>query len=347
MANSTPVSTPISESTTAPAVGSVLNRLQSLADETRARVLLLLEVSELTVGEICQIVQMPQSTVSRHLGILTQEGWLTVRPEGTSRHYRLSPALEAPARQLWEAVREELSETEAAAEDRIRARSVLEARAERSRAFFSSEAGHWDQLRRELFGDRADLKLLPGLLHGTEVIGDLGCGTGHLSRLLAPFARQIIAIDRSPEMLDVARSRLQGCGNVEVREGDLNALPIETGRLNLAIVSLVLHYVVDPDRVLSEVHRALRPGGRILILDMQRHDRAGLREEMGHVWLGFVPEELRVLLEEVGFGSVGFAPLPPDPESTGPRLFVLRAIRSERGRRAPRHTPGGMRMLEL
>ena len=328
-------------------VAPVLDRLQSLADEARTRILLLLEASEFAVGEICQIVQMPQSTVSRHLGILAHEGWLAARSEGTSRHYRFSPTLEPAAKQLWAAIRDELSVTTAVREDRMRARSVLETRAERSRAFFSSEASRWDRLRQELFGDRADLKLLPGLLHGTEVIGDLGCGTGHLTRLLAPFARRVVAIDRSPAMLQVARRRLRDCENAEVRQGDLNALPIESGKLNLAILSLVLHYVVDLDRALSEVHRVLRPGGRILILEMQEHDRASFRDEMGHVWLGFPPHALRDLMEEVGFGAVRVAPLPADPEAAGPRLFVIRALRTDRGRRTPRPAGGKMRMLEL
>ncbi len=340
-----PASAP--DSPTHSTVAPVLDRLHSLADETRTRVLLLLEANELTVGEICQVVQMPQSTVSRHLGILAQESWLVVRSEGTSRHYRLSPRLDPRARRLWQAVRDELAEATIAGEDRLRARSVLEARAERSRAFFSTEAGRWDQLRQNLFGDQADLKLLPGLLHGTEVIGDLGCGTGHLTRLLAPFARRVTAIDRSPAMLEIARKRLSDCDNVDVREADLGSLPIETGRLDLAIVSLVLHYVVDLDRTLSEVHRVLRPGGRILILDMQEHDRAGFREEMGHVWLGFEPDELKALLEEIGFAAVAVAPIPPDPGANGPRLFVLRGLRSEKRRRTQKHAREGMRLREL
>ena len=133
----------------------VLGQLSSLADETRARILLLLDGSELSVSEICQVVQLPQSTVSRHLRILSREGWLTARSEGPSRHYRVSPALEASARALWDAVRGELSRSPAAEADRARAKGVLDARAERSRTFFSSEARRWDTLREELFGAEA------------------------------------------------------------------------------------------------------------------------------------------------------------------------------------------------
>ena len=301
----------------------VLGRLSSLADETRARILLLLDGSELTVSEICQVVQLPQSTVSRHLRILSREGWLTARAEGPSRHYRVSPSLEASARALWDAVRGELSRSPAAEADRARAKSVLDARAERSRAFFSSAAGRWDTLREELFGAEVDLRLLPALLRPGDVVGDLGCGTGRLTRLLAPFARQVVAVDRSAEMLRVARERLAGQENVDVREGDLEALPIGEGTLDLAILSLVLHYVVDPPRALAEVHRALRPGGRILILDMVRHQRTAFREEMGHVWLGFTREDLTGWLEAAGFDPPRLSELPADPSAAGPLLFNL------------------------
>lgn len=308
-----------------PDPAGVLDRLSSLADETRVRLLLLLETSELTVGELGQVLQMPVSTISRHLGILSQEGWLRVRSEGTSRHYRFSSELSSGAEDLWSAVRDDLSRTGAAREDRIRAKSVLQARAERSKAFFTSEAGRWDHLKGELFGERADLQLLAGLLAGSEVVGDLGCGTAGLTGLLAPFAAKVIGVDRSPEMLTLARDRMAEHPNVELRQGELESLPIEDHALDVAVLSLVLHYVVEPRRVLGEVGRVLAPDGRILILDMQGHDRAGFREEMGHLWLGFARKEMEGWLGDAGFEDVRMVSLPPHPEATGPRLFALRA----------------------
>lgn len=308
-------------------VAHVLGRLGSLADETRARILLLLEANELTVGEICQIVQLPQSTVSRHLGILSGEGWLAVRSEGTSRHYRWSSTPEPGAEPLWRAVRDQISDCPVAVEDRARAASVLEARAERSAAFFSSEAGRWDHLRQELFGARADLQLLTGLLDGEDV-GDLGCGTGHLSRLIAPFARRVFAVDRSPEMLGLARERLDGFANAEVRRGDLRKLPLEDASLDVAILALVLHYVVDLERAFSELHRVLRPSGRALVLDMMTHEHASFGEEMGHAWLGFNPQALSARLASAGFGPARISVLPPDATARGPSLFTLTALRS-------------------
>ncbi len=310
--------------------GAVLEPLRSLADETRARSLLLLERDELTVGEVSQVLQLPQSTVSRHLAILLNDGWLRVRADGTSRHYRLAPDLPDPLRRLWGAVREGLGATRAAAEDRARAGSVLQARAERARAFFAQEASRWDHLKARLFGQGADLRLLPALLEGTETIGDLGCGTGGLTALLAPFAGRVVGVDRSPEMLELAHRRVAERPNVELRQGTLEELPLADASLDVAVLALVLHYVADPARVLSEVRRTLRPGGRLLLLDMEEHDRSGFHEEMGHLWLGFPEVTLEGWLEEAGFGDVLRTTLPPDPDATGPRLFALRARRVRR-----------------
>ena len=318
-----------------PAVGPVLSRLHDLADESRVRILFLLEANEYSVGEICRVVQLPQSTVSRHLGTLAKGGWVGSRAEGTSRYYRLLRVLDASAAELWEAVRKELSGAATVEEDRRRARGVLDARADSARAFFRSEAGRWDRLREDLFGEQVDAALLGGLLAGTELIGDLGCGTGHLTRLLAPFARRVVAVDRSPAMLELARRRLRDEARAEVIQGDLAALPIVSGQLDLAILSLVLHYVVDVEAVLAEVHRVLGPAGRVLIVEMREHERTGFAEEMGHLWLGFRPETLAELLGEAGFRPVSVLPLTPDPKVKGPGLFVLRASRTERPGRAP------------
>jgi len=310
-------------------IPGVLNWLGSLSDQTRGRILLLLERGELTVTELGQVLQLPQPTVSRHLARLARDGWVTMRVDGRSRHYRISSELEGSARRLWLAVREELAETPESVEDRVRARSVLEARAERSRAFFASRAGRWDHLRRDLFGTRAELQLLPALVNPGEVVGDLGCGTGRLARLLSPFAHTVIALDRSPEMLEVARRRTRDFKNVQVREGELEALPFEDASLDVAILALVLHYVVDPEVALGELYRVLRPGGRLLVLDMQPHNRTAFREEMGHVWLGFSATELQGWLQGAGFVESTFAEVPADPDSSGPLLFTLRASRSK------------------
>ena len=306
----------------------IFDRLSALADATRSRLLLLLERHELTVGELCQVLQLPQSTVSRHLKLLGDEGWAVARAEGTSRRYRMPVDRMDPAqRQLWSMVRPEVASMPHAARDAERLRSVLAERTTRSREFFSAAAGEWDRVRAELFGRRADLHALLGLLDERWTVGDLGCGTGQLAESLAPFVARVVAVDASPEMLDAARARLAEVPNVETRAGTLEALPVDDGALDAAVVFLVLHYVAEPAAALAEAARALRPGGRLLVVDMAPHDREEYRHAMGHLWQGFAPEELRGWAADAGLTGFRYVPLPPDPAAKGPALFAATARR--------------------
>ena len=305
---------------------AILDRISVLGDETRTRILALLERSEFTVSELCSALQSPQPTVSRHLKTLASEGWVEARAEGRNRHYRFSPELDEAARSLWRIVREELGSSGVYSADGERARAVLEHRRLRSTEFFATSAEGWDELRGELFGSGTGLAPLLGLVDPDAVVGDLGTGTGVLAARLAPFAGRVVAVDRSGEMLSTARVRMENVENVDLRQGDLEALPVSDGELDIAILALVLHYVVDPPAVLAEVRRALKPGGRIILLDMRRHDRGpGFTEAMGHVWPGFEDERLSAWLLDAGFESVRVVPLPHDPEATGPLLFLASA----------------------
>lgn len=315
---------------------AIFDRMSALADATRSRLLLLLERHELTVGELCQVLQLPQSTVSRHLKLLGDEGWVSARAEGTSRRYRMpADRMDADARQLWQLVRGQVAALGAAEQDAQRLRSVLAQRSTRSREFFSSAAGEWDRLRAELFGRRADLVGLLGLLEESWTVGDLGCGTGQISQSLAPFVRRVIAVDGSPAMLDAARARLAGLENVETREGELESLPVADGELDAAIAFLVLHYVTEPAEALAQAARALRPGGRLLVVDMMPHDREEYVQAMGHVWQGFEAVRLEGWMAEAGLGAFRYVPLPPDPAAKGPGLFAASA------RKGPGPSPGG------
>ena len=308
---------------------AIFERMSALADATRSRLLLLLERHELTVGELCQVLQLPQSTVSRHLKLLGDDGWVSARAEGTSRRYRMpADGMDADARQLWQLVRREVAALPGAAQDAQRLRSVLAQRSTRSREFFSSAAGEWDRLRAELFGRRADLNALLGLLDDAWTVGDLGCGTGQIAESLAPFVARVIAIDSSPAMLEAARARLDGLPNVETREGELESLPVADGELDAATAILVLHYVAEPGEALAEAARALRPGGRLLVVDMMPHDREEYRQAMGHVWQGFEAERLERWMADAGMTAFRYVPLPPDPAAKGPTLFAASARRS-------------------
>jgi ubiquinone/menaquinone biosynthesis C-methylase UbiE/DNA-binding transcriptional ArsR family regulator len=306
----------------------IFDRMTALADNTRSRMLLVLERHELSVNEIRTVLQLPQSTVSRHLKILGDHGWVISRPEGTSRRYRMTDKLEASARRLWHLVREHVVATSAAAQDFRRVQSVLARRRTRSQKFFSSAAGQWDRLRSELFGSRSDIMGLLGLVDESWRVGDLGCGTGQLSELIAPFAGDVIAVDDSAAMVSAARKRVTSFDNVSVRAGSLEALPIDDGLLDVAFMFLVLHYVVEPELAVGEAHRVLKPGGRLIIVDMMPHDRQDLAHEMGHVWRGFSEHQLGELLRGAGFPGGRYHPLPADASAKGPTLFTAVARRT-------------------
>lgn len=308
---------------TAPAV---FGRLSALADPIRGRLLLALERHELTVREIQAVLQLPQSTVSRHLKVLADLELVVTRSEGTSNWYRM-PAreLEPSARRLWLAVREEVAGSSGARRDAARLQRVLADRHLTSQRFFDSTAGQWDRLKSELFGTSPELHALPGLLDEAWTVGDLGCGTGHLAAALAPFVHRVIGVDESAAMLKSARQRTRELTNVELRSGTLEAPPLESAELDAALLMLVLHHATDPGRVLAAAHSALRPRGKLLIVDMLPHDHAEYREQMGHQWLGFGETELRGWLEQSGFAAVRYVTLPIDPKAKGPALFALSA----------------------
>jgi ArsR family transcriptional regulator len=302
---------------------AILDHLTALSDPTRSRILLLLDRHELTVSELCSIMQIPQSTASRHLKALVDSGWIAARNEGTSHLYTMTrDELDAPARRLWLLVREQVGPTPAATQDQRRLHAALAERRTKSQEFFSSSAGQWDRVRDELFGDRVHFAALAGLADADWIAGDLGCGTGQVSAALAPFVGRVIAVDSSAAMLQAAKRRLAGFDNIDLRRGELEALPIDDVRLDVAALMLVLHHVPEPEKALAEVARVLKPGGRLIVGDMLPHDRDSYRHQMGHVWLGFSTEHIGRMLTDAGFGRIRTVALPLDPHVKGPELFV-------------------------
>jgi len=307
----------------------ILDHMTALSDPTRCRMLMLLEKHELTVSELCAVLQMPQSTVSRHLKTLSDDDWVASRRDGTSRFYSMPvDDLDSGARRLWPLIREQVAATTGAGQDDRRLRGVLTRRRAKSQEFFATAAGGWDHLRGELFGDEFFLWAVLGLIDPTLVVGDLGCGTGQLTETVAPYVRRVISVDGSTDMLDAARHRLGGAKNVELRQGELESLPIDSGDLDVAMLSLVLHYSPAPPRALAEVGRVVRTGGRVLVVDMLPHDRQEYQQQMGHVWLGFSEKQITRFLTGSGFGEVRVRVLPADPDAKGPALFAAMAVKS-------------------
>lgn len=306
---------------------AILDRLGTLGDPTRCRLLMLLEGQEFSVSECCHVLQMPQPTVSRHLKQLADGGWVSARTRGTSRHYAAVQELPRDAAALWRVVRAELLDDPRVAEDAERARAVLAQREDRSRAFFSETADRWDEIRADLYGVRADVLPLLGLIEPHWHVADLGTGTGLFAATVAPHAGRVIGVDRSAEMLEAAQARCEGMDHIEFREGHLEALPLDDSTIDLAVLSLVLHYLVDPRLALREAARILAPEGRLIVVDARAHDRAELVDEMGHQWPGFDADRMTLWLTEAGLEPGPWQPLAPDPEGRGPLLFVQTARR--------------------
>jgi SAM-dependent methyltransferase len=305
---------------------SVLDRLSVLADPTRSRILLLLDRHELTVGELCTIVQLPQSTVSRHLKTLADDGWVIARGEGTTRFYKMVVGRLDPAtKDLWLLVRAQVAQSPSASQDLHRATSVLQRRVVKARAFFQDSVEFWDRIREEMIGRRADLLALLDLLDDDWTVGDLGCGAGQLAEALAPCVAHVIGVDESGPMLSAAAKRLANYENVELRSGTLESLPIEDESLDAAIVFLVAHFISDPAKAIAEIRRVLTPGGKLLIVDLMSHDRMDYVVQLGHVWQGFDGEQVKEWLTDAGFASARYRALPADPDAKGPALFAASA----------------------
>lgn len=306
--------------------GELIDWLTALGDLNRLRILRAVEAEELSVGELSSIVQLPQSTVSRHLKALLDARLVVKRARGTASMYRLLADGIAPgAAALWQTAREELAHTRPFDAERARLAEVLTARRTDSRDFFGALGGDWDRLRRDLFGEAFTAECLPAFINPEWTVADLGCGTGELAERLAPFVHRVIAVDREPSMLAAAKKRLARFRNVSFREGDLNQLPVRSKEVDAAVISLVMHHLEDPAAAVRDVSRILRAskgGGVLVIIDMVAHDREEYRHTMGHRHLGFSERQVRGWGRGAGLTGVRYLPVRPAASSRGPGLFV-------------------------
>jgi SAM-dependent methyltransferase len=292
--------------------------LRALSDLTRLRIMRLLAHMELAVGELAQVLGQSQPRVSRHVRILCDAGLAERRKEGSWVFLRnaigegLAPPLgDAVARILTVAENEDSMFAARCSEDRRHLAAIRADRAAKAEAWFSRHAEEWDTLRLLHCPDEpveAALAQALAVRDGDATLGkllDVGTGTGRMAELFAPHASHVTALDRSPEMLQVARARLQGfpTGLVDLVQGDFSALPFEDGRFDTVMFHQVLHYAQDPGVVLAEAARVTAPGGTIALVDFAAHDREELRERHAHARLGFSDEQMLALLSDAGFAS--------------------------------------------
>lgn len=307
---------------------SLSDRLAALSEPIRLRIARLVERQELSVGEVAKVVQLPQSTVSRHLKVLSAAELVQKRAEGTATMYRLSvDDLSPDARALWMPIREQMASDRSLAEDDRRLEGVLAERRTDSLSFFGRVGGEWDKVRAELFGETFTAPALLALLPRDWVVADVGCGTGNAAELLAAHVREVIAIDQSATMLDAAKRRVGTRKNVRFIQGPLEALPLPDAGVDAAVCVLVLHHVNDPVDAMGELARVVRPGGTVLIADMFEHDRAIYRQTMGHLHLGFSASQVRRLMEDAGLERVNVSALQSEPDARGPGLFVATGLK--------------------
>ncbi len=281
---------------------STLNSLRVVADPTRLRLLALLQPGELSVAEIQEILGMGQSRISTHLATLKRAGLLESRRVGKNIYYRWAQTAAFPPDQLRSVVALATGDMPELTQDQLGLDHVLEKRRDRAREYFDRLAGRFGRNHCPGRSWQALAHLLLSLVPRVDV-ADLGAGEGTLSQLLARRARRVIAVDISEKMVafgaDLARKH--GFTNLEYRVGDLEAPPIEPRSVDLAIFSQALHHANHPNVALAAAHRILRPGGRVLILDLLAHSFEQARELYADLWLGFSEVELLRLLEAAGF----------------------------------------------
>jgi ubiquinone/menaquinone biosynthesis C-methylase UbiE/DNA-binding transcriptional ArsR family regulator len=284
-------------------MASIVKSLRILGDTNRLRMVLLLAREELSVAELQEILGMGQSTISTHLAQLKHAGLVEDRRTGKNIWYRFKE--ESGVSGLLDLLQQATNEIPEGKHDQAALELILRKRQDKTRAFFDDMAG---RLGREYVPGRswqsiavALLQLVPPL-----VIADLGAGEGAFSVLLAQRAQQVIAVDNSDKMVELgsALARKQGVTALEYRKGDLEAVPIADGAVDLALFSQSLHHAIHPERAIAEAWRILKPGGRITVLDLLQHRFAEARELYADVWLGFSEVQLESLLGSAGFGNV-------------------------------------------
>jgi ubiquinone/menaquinone biosynthesis C-methylase UbiE/DNA-binding transcriptional ArsR family regulator len=314
---------------------------RAMSDATRQRLLRVLSAHDLSVSELVEVIELPQSTVSRHLKMLREAGLVVDRRSGAAVVYAVPPSAESAAGDergtvggngapgLRKRLLDWIGQAELEPDAMERLQRVIQRR-QGGGGFFDTVAARWDQLRIEAFGEVFHLEALTAVLPMDWIVADIGSGTGYLLPALSVRFRKVIAVDPAARMLEVARSRpeVRAVEKVEFREGALGALPLADGEVDLAIVSLVLHHVEQPAATLADLRRSLKPGGVLMIVEQQEHRYGEFHERMGDRWWGFEPAVVAAWLKDAAFEDVRSLPLTTArPHGRGrvdaPSLFVV------------------------
>src|SRR5258706_2289083 len=284
---------------------STLKSLRALSDQTRLRIVALLEKDELSVNELQEITRLGQSRISTHLGLLADCALVKSRRDGKRTFYKLNPQADSVASEFIQLAIRGAKELAEHASDQINLKRVLARRKEQAQVFFNQVAGRFDRVYGpgrswQAFGHLL-LRMLPAI-----TVADLGAGEGLLSELLARRCKKVIAVDNSEKIVEfgAAKAKKNGLKNLEFRLGNLQNPPIEAGSVDLVILSQALHHAEDPANAINAAFQILRGGGQIMILDLLQHKFEKARELYGDTWLGFAESDLQRWLEAAGFKKI-------------------------------------------
>ena len=293
---------------------TALRYLKALADETRLRLALVLYHYELSVNELVSLLNMGQSRISRHLKILTEAGLLHSRRDGLWVFY--SAENDGPGREFLNNVIPFMLDDEASRADLDMAARIIEERALKTRQFFNEIADDWDEMNREILGDFSlpDV-ILRAVPENCGVAADLGCGTGEVLEHLRGACRELIGVDGSPRMLELARRRFDDhMEGISLRIGELDYLPLRDGEADFICINLVLHHLSRPSAALGEIARGLHPGGLVLVTDFDQHPQESMRTLYGDRWLGFPLDDLSAAMARAGLSIVDYRRQPVKKE---------------------------------
>ena len=293
---------------------TALRYLKALADETRLRLALVLYHYELSVNELVSLLNMGQSRISRHLKILTEAGLLHSRRDGLWVFY--SAENDGPGREFLNNVIPFMLDDEASRADLDMAARIIEERALKTRQFFNEIADDWDEMNREILGDFSlpDV-ILRAVPENCGVAADLGCGTGEVLEHLRGACRELIGVDGSPRMLELARRRFDDhMEGISLRIGELDYLPLRDGEADFICINLVLHHLSRPSAALGEIARVLHPGGLVLVTDFDQHPQESMRTLYGDRWLGFPLDDLSAAMARAGLSIVDYRRQPVKKE---------------------------------